>query len=64
MLKFSIILEQDGNIESHGSITSIAKKYDQFKYSTLIRKKFPFNYKGVNFLKVAYNQKSGNIKPE
>lgn len=62
-MKNNIILEQDGNVESHGSLSGIAEKYPDLKVSTLRRKKFPFRYKGINFLKVRYNEKGGQIEP-
>ena len=64
MPKYNIVLLQNNEVETHGSITDISRKYKDLKYSTLIRKKFPFVYKGIQFKKVPYNEVSGNINPE
>lgn len=51
-----IILEKNDLLEAWGSLTEICKEHG-FSYHYLKRKKFPFTYKGFNFIKVKYRRK-------
>ena len=53
-----IILKKDSEYEAWGSITEICSVYG-FSYNYLKRLKFPFIYKGIEFIKTPFRQKKG-----
>ena len=58
MKRDNIIILTDGeSYETYGALTELCKK-NRFSYNYLKDKKFPFKYKGLDFIKVKYRQKS------
>lgn len=55
--KQTIILHKGNTYESWGSLTELCKAHG-FPYWTLARLKYPFEYKGYKFIKVAHNKRS------
>ena len=47
-----ILLKKNENIEAYTALTKLCKDYKEFSYSYIKSKKFPFNYKGYEFLKI------------
>ncbi len=53
MIKYVIIMQKDGVIKVITSITRICEDNPEFTYSYLRNLKFPYEYKGWRFDKVA-----------
>jgi len=59
-VKKVIVIQKGMALEVWGALTSICEAHEEFSYSTLSDKKFPFTYKGWDFSKVPYNAKFKN----
>ncbi len=57
MIKRTIILHKEGLHEVWGSLTDICDNHEEIKYPTIKGRKFPFKYKGYDFIKVPYKTK-------
>lgn len=53
-----IILTDGASYETWGALTEICEKHG-FSYNYLKRKKFPFTYRGLEFIKVPFRKLNG-----
>jgi hypothetical protein len=61
-MKNIIILTNGTHFETWGSLTEICKEYG-FSHNYLKKKKFPFFYKGIKFIKTPFKTKNEHLLP-
>lgn len=55
-MKNIIIITKNGKFETWGSLAEICEIH-KIKYNTVVKKKFPFEHKGIKFIKSKYKQR-------
>lgn len=55
--KNTIILKKGKLYETWGSLTDLCDAHEEIRFATIKDKKFPFNYKGYDFIKVPHKTK-------
>ena len=51
-MKNIIIIQNENEQHAYSSLTTICKDYPKFSYHYLKPKKYPFRYRGFNFIKL------------
>lgn len=53
-----IILKKEDQLECWGQLVELCQHHEEFSYNYLKGLKFPFKYKGYDFIKIPYRTKT------
>ena len=55
-MKKIILLQNEDNLIAYANLTDVCKDFDKFSYHYIKKQKYPFRYKGYDFIKLQINR--------
>lgn len=61
-LKNVIILHKNGQLEAWGNLRELCDAHENFSYASLRARKYPFVYKGYDFIRLPYRMRNSKME--